>query len=78
MVRKIGADLAKSLRRRIAELRSARVMADVLDGRGRWEQMTADRAGTWSARLSANWRLVVRSDGPDADVAVVIRLEDYH
>lgn len=78
MVREYGSATAKVLRRRIAELRSAETMADVLDGPGRWEALTADRRGCWSARVSANWRLLVRADGPDSDVVLVEGLEDYH
>ncbi|MGM7422251.1 type II toxin-antitoxin system RelE/ParE family toxin [Cellulosimicrobium sp. CpK407] len=78
MRKEVGAEVAKALRRRLAELRSAETMADVLDGPGRWEQLTGDRRGTWSARVSANWRLIVEVAGADSTSVVVVRLEDYH
>jgi proteic killer suppression protein len=59
MQRTLGAQIAKTLRLRIAELRFASQMTDLLLGVGRWEELRGDRAGQWSARLSANWRLIV-------------------
>ena len=38
-------------------------------------QLTGQRKGTWSVRVSGNWRLTFRFDGPDA---YDIDLEDYH
>ena len=49
-----------------------------LRGTGRWERLTADRAGQWSARLSANWRLIVVNEGGSPVVALVIEITDYH
>ena len=34
-----------------------------------------DRAGQWSIRVSANWRIVFRFDGVEA---VDVELTDYH
>ena len=46
-------------------------MADLLLGTGRWEELKADRAGQWSARLTGNWRLIVEPD-VDERVAVLV------
>lgn len=78
MRKEVGADVAKALKRRLAELRSAHTIKDVLDGPGRWETLREDPGCLWSTRVSANWRLIVESEGPDAAEAVVVRLEDYH
>ena len=78
MRREVGADVAKALKKRLAELRSASVIKEVLTGPGRWETLQEDPGRRWSARLSANWRLIVESDGPDAASALVLRLEDPH
>jgi proteic killer suppression protein len=78
MRKEVGADAAKALKRRLAELRSAETIKDVLDGPGRWETLRADPGRQWSARLTPNWRLIVETEGPDATTAVVVRLQDYH
>ena len=41
----------------------------------RLHQLTGDRRGTWSVRVSGNWRLTFRFEGREA---VDIDLEDYH
>ena len=37
--------------------------------------LKGDRAGRWAVRVSANWRLTFRFDGPDA---TDVDYEDYH
>lgn len=78
MRKEVGVDVAKALKRRLAELRSAHVIRDVLDGPGRWETLRESPGRLWSTRVSANWRLIVETQGPEAMEAVVVRLEDYH
>ena len=78
MQRKLGAQVAKALRLRIAELRYATEMADLLLGTGRWEELSGDRAGQWSARLTANWRLIVQSDEGSSITVIVMEIVDYH
>ena len=41
----------------------------------RLHQLTGDRRGTWSIRVSANWRLTFRFEDGEA---VDVDLEDYH
>jgi proteic killer suppression protein len=38
-------------------------------------ELKGDRQGTWSVRVSGNWRVTFRFDGPDA---TNVDLEDYH
>ena len=78
MKRKLDADIAKKLRLRIVELHNVESFADLLRGTGRWEQLTGDRAGQWSARLTANWRLIVTDEGGSPVDARVIEITDYH
>ena len=78
MKRKLDANIAKKLRLRIVELHNVESFADLLRGTGRWGQLTGDRAGQWSARLTANWRLIVTDEGGSPVVARVIEITDYH
>lgn len=39
------------------------------------DELSGKRRGTWSARVSGNWRITFRFEGPDAHD---IDLEDYH
>ena len=78
MQKKLGAAIAKPLKLRIAELRSARDFDDLLLGTGRWEQLSANRAGEWSARLTANWRLIVEQTSSTSATALVVEIVDYH
>lgn len=74
----LGANVAKKLRLRIAELLYVEEMADLLEGPGRWEVLRADRAGQWSARLTGNWRLIVQPDQVDEAIVLVVEIIDYH
>lgn len=78
MQRKLGPQVAKALRLRITELVRVETITDLLLVTGRWEQLTADRSGQWSARLSRNWRLIVEPDGPELVAVVVVEIIDYH
>lgn len=78
MKRAFGAEVAKALRLRITELRYATEMNDLLHGIGRWEQLRGDRAEQWSARLSANWRLIVQPIDRETITVMVIEITDYH
>ncbi|MCY4619610.1 MAG: type II toxin-antitoxin system RelE/ParE family toxin [Chloroflexi bacterium] len=41
----------------------------------RLHQLSGDMAGLWSVRVTGNWRIVFRFDGPDVRD---VRLIDYH
>ena len=77
MQRKLGAQVAKSLRLRLLELRRAGEPGDLLLGAGNWEELTQDRQGQWSARLTKNWRLIVEPEGNDV-IVWIIEIVDYH
>ncbi len=79
MIRELGAQVAKALKLRVAELQRVREFPDLLVGTGRWEPLTADRSGQWSARLTANYRLIVEEerDGVVA-LALIAEITDYH
>lgn len=78
MQKELGAQIAKPLKLRIAELRRAREIGDLLLGTGRWEELDADRAGQWSARLTANWRLIVSPVDRTVVTVRVVEIVDYH
>lgn len=78
MQRELGAQVAKALRMRITELIRVETITDLLLVTGRWEQLTADRSGQWSARLSRNWRLIVEPDDLDSVTVLVVEITDYH
>ncbi len=70
--------VAKALKVRVAELQRVREFADLLAGTGRWESLTGDRSGQWSARLTANYRLIVEEERDGVAVAIIVEITDYH
>lgn len=87
MQKAFGKDRARSLRLRIVVLRNAVSLADVpSEPPDRCHELSGDRAGQFSVRLTANWRLVFE---PDPIVSGVVKkeevtkirllaVEDYH
>ncbi|MGH8828616.1 MAG: type II toxin-antitoxin system RelE/ParE family toxin [Jiangellaceae bacterium] len=78
MQRDLGAQVAKALKLRITELTRVDEMADLLLGTGRWDELKADLAGQWSARLTGNWRLIVEPDLDYAVTVLVVEIVDHH
>ncbi|WP_122819910.1 type II toxin-antitoxin system RelE/ParE family toxin [Varibaculum vaginae] len=79
--RAYGSQIANTLRLRLAELQYAENMNDLLQGTGKWERLTGNFAGHWSARLSGNWRLIVRPENTTRQIEVVVEvvdIQDYH
>jgi proteic killer suppression protein len=90
--KELSADVGRALQNRLTILAAIQEMNDLLTAPGRWEQLTGDRAGDWSARLSANWRIVVAEAGaddqpldneaPEEDdttiIVKVLEIVDYH
>jgi toxin HigB-1 len=74
----LGANVAKTLKLRIAELTYVEEMTDLLEGPGRWEELKADRAGQWSARLTGNWRLIVKPEEAATVTVCIVEIIDYH
>ena len=66
---------AKRISRILDAMRTATSVRD-LDAPGFFlEPLKGNRAGTWSVRVTANWRITFRFDDGDA---TEIDLEDYH
>ena len=78
MQRKLGAQRAKALKLRLDELRRVSELGDLLCIAGKWEELKGDRAGQWSGRLTANWRLIVEPDGTIITVVLIREIVDYH
>ena len=78
MQKSLGAERAKKLQLRLDDLRAAEKMADLLQMTGKWEELTADRTGQWSARLTGNWRLIVQPEERDEAIVLVVEIVDYH
>lgn len=78
MAKAFDQKVCKSLQRRMAELKSANRVQDVLDGTGKWHWLKGDEV--IAASLSANWRIIVRPSEKDNDCAIVEveSIEDYH
>lgn len=78
------ADIAPRLKLRIKALENAVNVGELvtIDPLGDWHELSADRAGHWSGKLSANYRLVIRPDGAvetwEAVTVTVIEIDDYH
>ncbi|MHA7227817.1 type II toxin-antitoxin system RelE/ParE family toxin [Glutamicibacter soli] len=85
--KELGADQAKKLGMRVAELRSVDTIEDLLAGTGRWELLLQNRAGTYSGRLNGNYRLIVSFETEDSEgdvkqanatCASLLEIVDYH
>lgn len=63
------------IRRILDRLEGATVAADMqLPGYG-FHELTGDRKGTYTVKVSGNWRITFRFDGGNA---FDVNLEDYH
>lgn len=78
MQRKLGAQRAKALRLRLDELRRVTELGDLLFIAGKWEELKGDRAGQWSGRLTANWRLTIEPDQTTITIVLIREIVDYH
>lgn len=75
--------VVKALKLRINELHAVESFADLPHVTGRWEQLSGNLAGKWSARLTANYRLIVEPIGEGSDptalrIVEVLEIRDYH
>lgn len=72
--------IVKPLQRRMKQIESATSVADLQAGLGSWHPLTGRGPGVYAAKLSANYRLVVRfSDVETTDIlAHVLDVGDYH
>ncbi|MFL6090443.1 MAG: type II toxin-antitoxin system RelE/ParE family toxin [Aeromicrobium sp.] len=78
------ADIAPRLKLRIKALDVAQNVGELatIDPLGDWHELTANWAGHWAGKLSANYRLVIRPEGAsetwEAVTVTVIEITDYH
>lgn len=78
-----GPDFVRPVQNRISQLEAADCLGDLVGtgAPGRWELMTGDRLGQASAHLTANYRLIMKVEGSDANEirhVEVLGREDYH
>lgn len=86
-----GAECAKKLQTRLDDLDAAPALEDLRHAPGRWEELTGDRKGQFSARLQGGKRLVFRPTRsppptkPDGgldwlaiDDITILEVVDYH
>ncbi|BBO23201.1 killer suppression protein [Candidatus Nitrosymbiomonas proteolyticus] len=67
MVRAYGAERAKALQKRLADLDAVQVLEEMRLLAGRCEELVGDRKGQLSVRLNANYRLIFQpADEPPA------------
>ena len=73
--RGVPPELAERITRRLDRLDASEVVRDLdLPGFGLHE-LKGSRAGTWSFKVSGNWRITFRFEDGDA---FEVHLEDYH
>lgn len=59
-----GAELAKAIMKRLSQAHSATCLEDLRNLPGHWHNLEGDYADCVSARLSGNWRLILRAAPP--------------
>ena len=73
--RGIQASHAERIRLILGRLNASRAPQDMNLPGLHLHELAGQRKGTWSVRVSGNWRITFRFDGPDAHD---VDLEDYH
>lgn len=86
-----GADRGKAIRKRLDDLDAAVNLDDMRSLPGRCEELSGDRAGQLSVRLTGNWRLIFKPsnepkptkedgglDWPHVTAVEIIDVVDYH
>ncbi len=73
--RGIQANQAARIRLILARLNASVDARDMMLPGLHLHELTGNREGTWSVRVSGNWRVTFRFEGPDA---CDVNLEDYH
>ena len=68
-------NLEKKLRIRLEVIDAAEIIEDVRLPGYDLHELKGDRKGTWSIKVSANWRVTFRFEEGDA---YEVDLEDYH
>ncbi len=87
MKKKIGAELTRAVKKRYNQIVAFPSFSALqLSGIGKMESLEGDRKGTYSLRVSANYRLVVRPIADDlsaeslkkCDTLIIEGVIDYH
>lgn len=87
MIRAIGADLAKAVKKRYNQIVSfSSFLALQQSGLGKPESLAGDRKGVYSLTVSANYRLIIKPVSEDlsaeslkrCDTIVIEGVIDYH
>jgi proteic killer suppression protein len=77
---RLGSDLTKQFRKKVALLVAATDERDLYSLRGlRLEKLAGTRAGQHSIRLNDQFRLILRFEtDDDGRIVIVVELTDYH
>ncbi len=71
----IQATHAKKLRLILGRLHASTTPRDMNLPGLHLHELKGKRTGTWSVRISGNWRVTFKFEGPDA---IIVNYEDYH
>ncbi|MEH2166884.1 MAG: type II toxin-antitoxin system RelE/ParE family toxin [Nostoc sp.] len=71
----VSANLEKKIRIRLEVIDSALIVEDIRLPGYDLHELKGDRKGTWSIKVSGNWRITFRFEDGDA---YDVNLEDYH
>jgi proteic killer suppression protein len=74
-VKGVPKELEKRIRVRLEVIDSAEVVDDIRIPGYDLHELKGDRKGTWSIKVSGNWRITFNFENKDA---YDIELEDYH
>jgi toxin HigB-1 len=74
-VKGVPKELEKRIRVRLEVIDSAEVIDDIRIPGYDLHELKGDRKGTWSIKVSGNWRITFNFENKDA---YDIELEDYH
>ena len=74
MKRRYQGAMYKGLRLRVAQIRAATGIEDLLEGPGKWHALTGRGADVYAGHISRNWRIVVQI----TTTIHVLAIEDYH
>ncbi|MEA5554652.1 type II toxin-antitoxin system RelE/ParE family toxin [Anabaena cylindrica UHCC 0172] len=71
----VPANLEKKIRIRLEVIDSALIVEDIRLPGYDLHELKGDRKGTWSIKISGNWRITFKFEDGDA---YDVNLEDYH
>lgn len=87
MQKQIGAELTRAVKKRYNQMIAfSSFMKMQLSGIGKMESLEGDRKGSYSLRVSANYRLIVKPEAPGrsaeelnkCDTIIIEGVIDYH